>query len=172
MENTIFSQMYSFLIYIISGMIIGIFFDIFRILRKTFHTSDVITSIEDIIFWIITGIFLLYILFQISDGEIRIYNIAGLIIGSIIYMLTISKFFIKINVFIVSTIKNIVYKLSKIFIIPIKIFFNIIKKIYTPITFFVINLRKNLLNHTKTKEKNKKISTIRRILGKNVEKYN
>ncbi len=178
MENAVLGQLYSFAIYLISGMIIGVFFDIFRILRKSFHTPDFITYIEDILFWLFTGFFLLFILFQFSNGEIRIYNIIGLLIGGIFYLLSVSKFFIKINVFIVTLIKNIICKVIQILSYPILFIFKILRKIFTPFTFFVINIKKTTNNYMKKiknprKKENKteKITTERRILEKNVEKY-
>ena len=113
MENVILTQLYSFLIYLVSGIIIGLFFDIFRILRKSFHTPDFITYIEDILFWLFTGVFLIFVLFKFSNGQIRIYNVVGLLVGVIIYIISISKFFIKINVTIITFIKNIIYKILK-----------------------------------------------------------
>lgn len=78
MENTVIMQLYSLLIFTISGMVIGVFFDLFRILRRSFKTPDWITYIEDVLFWICTGGFLLYILFTFQNGEIRSYVILGL----------------------------------------------------------------------------------------------
>jgi len=160
-------------------MIIGIFFDIFRILRKSFHTPDIITYIEDILFWLFTGAFLLLVLFKFGDGELRIYNIVGLLVGVIIYILSISKFFIKINVTIITFIKSIIYKIIKIILYPIKFILKIIRKMFTPFTFFVINIKKTIANFNKKlikkakmKNKSEKIVTERRILEKNVEKYN
>ena len=135
MENTISSQAYSFFIYFISGMIIGIIFDIFRILRKSFKTNDFVTYIEDILFWIITGIFLIFILFKFSFGQIRFYTIFALIIGFVLYLFTISKLFIKVSVIIILFIKKIVGKILRILFYPIKILFK-------PFSFFVINIRK------------------------------
>ena len=65
------NQAYLFCIFIINGIIIGILFDFFRILRKTFKTSDLITYIEDSLFWILTGIIILYSIFVFNNGEIR-----------------------------------------------------------------------------------------------------
>ena len=48
MKNLTENQAYLFLIYCLCGIIIGIFFDIFRILRKSFKTNDFVTYIEDI----------------------------------------------------------------------------------------------------------------------------
>lgn len=140
MENNLITiQLYSLLIFLISGILVGIFFDIFRILRKSFKTSDLVTYIEDIIFWIITGIFLLFVIFKFNNGEIRSYVIIGLILGIVIYMFNISKHFININVKILLFIK----KIFKILMYPFKTIFNFIRKILLkPISFLVINIRK------------------------------
>lgn len=153
MENGILMQLYSMLVFIISGIFIGIFFDIFRILRKSFHTPDIITYIEDALFWLITGLFLIFVIFNFTNGEIRIYNIIGLILGSLLYMILISKIFIKINVKIVLFIKKIV---TKIIVIPIQFFAKILQKIFKPFTFFVINTKNILLNFKKSKNNKKK----------------
>ncbi len=175
MENNVLFQLYSFFIYGISGIVIGMFFDIFRILRKSFRTPDIITYIEDILFWLITGFFLIFILFFISNGEIRIYSIIGLLFGSILYMLTISKYFININVSIITCMKNILYHILKY---PIKLCQFLLRKLFKPFTFFVINIKKSSLNFSqkiknKKKKHNKKekMTRERRILEKNVEKY-
>lgn len=153
MENSIMAQLFSLLIFTISGMIIGVLFDIFRILRKSFHTPDFVTYIEDLIFWLLTGCFLLFLLFCVGNGEIRIYMVLGLLIGCIFYLVFISKFFIKISVPIVVFIKNVIYKLIKIILFPITILGKVIRKIIKPISFFVINLKKRTHN-SKKKEKN------------------
>lgn len=153
MDNTIAIQLYSLLIFTISGIAIGIFFDIFRILRRTFKTPDIITYIEDIIFWIFTGIFFLFVLFKFNNGEIRNYVIIGLIIGILVYVLTLSKYFVKLNVIILDFIK-------KIILYPLKIILNILKKVLKPFSFIVINVGKGtgafvekcLNNRKKTKK--------------------
>ncbi len=66
------NQAYSFIIFIINGILIGILFDIFRILRKSFKTSDFITCIEDVIFWILTGIISLYFIFCFNNRRNKI----------------------------------------------------------------------------------------------------
>ena len=155
MENGILTQLYSMLVFIISGIFIGIFFDVFRILRKSFHTPDIITYIEDALFWIVTGLFLIFVIFNFTNGEIRIYNIIGLILGGILYMILISKFFIKINVKIVIFMKKVIISIVKILILPIQFLAKILQKIFKPFTFFVINTKNILLNFKKSKNKKK-----------------
>ena len=131
------NQAYIFMIFILIGIIIGVIFDFFRVLRKTIKTKDIITYIEDIIFCLLTGIILLYSIFNFNNGEIRIYMFIALILGIITYILTISKYFIKINVFILKKILEIIK-------IPIRFLDKIIHKIFKPISFIIINLRRNL----------------------------
>ena len=182
MENSI-NQLYTLFVFIISGSIIGILFDLFRILRKSFKTPDIITYIEDTLFWIITGLFLLYIIFTYSYGEIRIYMFISLIIGLIIYFFTISKYFIKINVKIITFFKTIISKILFIILFPVRFLFKILRKtIFKPVSFCIINIRKNFTNCYKKVKKNikankniakksKKIHHKGRIFNKNVENY-
>lgn len=142
MQNTIIIQLYSFFIYLITGIIIGIFFDIFRVLRKSFKTPDFVTYIEDMLFWIFTGILLIFVLINFSSGEIRFYNVISLCIGTAIYILLISKYFIRINTTIIKYIKFVFHKIYKIISYPIKLILKFLIKIFKPFIFCIINLKK------------------------------
>ena len=61
--------------------------------------------------------------------------ILGILIGAVIYTLTLSTIFIKINYFIMSKIKIILTFISKIFKIPIKFINNILNKLKKLIKF-------------------------------------
>ena len=100
------NQAYLFLVFTINGIIIGLLFDIFRILRRSFKTYDYITYVEDVLFWILTGFILLYSIFTFSNGEIRFYMFLGVFLGCLIYMLVFSKYFININVKIILILKK------------------------------------------------------------------
>lgn len=135
-----FNQLTTFFIYVISGMAICIFYDVFRVLRKSIKTSNVVTYIEDVIFCVVIGTFLIWEIFKISYGELRSYIFIGLLLGGIIYLLTFSKYFIKINVKIFTFIKNII----------LKIFTPIINLIRKPIYFLCINAKKLYTNLLKS----------------------
>ncbi len=145
------NQAYLFIIFTINGIIIGILFDFFRVLRKTFKTKDFVTYIQDILFWIITGAIILYSMCVFCDGELRFFMILGIIMGVAIYMFTLSKYFIKVSVFIITVLK-------KILIYPIKL-------IFKPIFIICINIRKNFINFVE------KIKKYRGFFTKK-EKYN
>ena len=131
-------QLINFIYFMITGMVLGIIFDIFRILRKSFKTSDIVTNIQDILFGIITGIILLTSIFLFNKGELRLYLFIGICFGIVIYMLTISKYFIKLNVAIINFIKKIIVLITKPFIFLLKF----IKKLFfRPISFICINFK-------------------------------
>ena len=143
----VINQAYLFFIFIVNGILIGIFFDFFRILRKSFNTKDFVTYIEDILFWILTGFSILYFIFIFNNGEIRFFMFVAIGIGVILYMKIFSSIFIKINVNVINILKKIC---TTIIVIPIKF----IKKIFfKPISFIFINIR-NLYKKTYKKIEN------------------
>ena len=132
------NQAYLFLVFSLTGVAIGLLFDFFRILRRSIKTNNLITYIEDILFWMLTGLLILYNIWYFNDGEIRIYIFIGIIMGLLVYMSTLSSILIKIFTKILQTIikvlkfpiKTIISFLSKIFTI-IKQFFTIFAKKFT-----------------------------------------
>jgi len=146
-----------FLVFIFDGILIGILFDIFRVLRKNFRTPDIVTYIEDILFWILTGIILLYSIFIAADGEIRFYMFLATFCGCIFYILLFSKTFIKVASKILRILTNLFSKIFKLFSNFITLIIKIIKKIFIrPIQFIVINIKKITFFSKKRKDfKNK-----------------
>lgn len=140
MEN----QTYLFAIFLLNGFLIGLLFDIFRILRKSFKTNDFITYLEDITFWIMTGFIILYSIFKFNNGELRGFLFVGIIIGTLMYMLIFSKIFMKVNLYIINLFKKLFYT---IIILPFMFIFKILKRIiFKPISFLIINFKKTLSN--------------------------
>lgn len=131
------NQAYLFLVFSLTGIAIGILFDFFRILRRSIKTSNLVTYIQDILFWILTGIIVLYSIWYFNNGELRIFVFLGLIIGILIYMTTLSsiivKIFTKILVFGINILK-----------VPFKIIYSLISKIITGIVVLFNKFTKKL----------------------------
>ena len=143
------NQAYLFLVFTLTGFIIGALFDVFRILRKSFKTSDFITYLEDILFWVLTGFLIIYNIWYFNDGEIRLFMFLGLIMGILIYLLLLSKFFIILMTFIIDIIK----KILKILQVPFKPIIKFCKKVIYNISKIV----KMIENSIKLKTKRGKI---------------
>lgn len=137
------NQAYLFFVFVINGIIIGLLFDFFRIARKVFHTNDMMTYIEDILFWILAGITVLYSIFVFNNGELRLFMFLGILLGAFVYMLFVSSYIIKINVKIIQVLKNVI----GVIMLPFKFIYRILHKIFfKPFTFLFINIRKSSTN--------------------------
>lgn len=140
------NQAYLFLVFSLTGIVIGILFDIFRVSRKVFHTSDIVTYIEDILFWVLSGFFILFNIWYFNNGKIRLYMFLGMIMGIIIYLLLISNFIMKLITIIFNFIKIIFYKILKT---PISVIISILSKFFKMIEIFLnkfVKKGKNLIN--------------------------
>lgn len=148
------NQTYAFAMFILNGLLIGILFDIFRISRKSFKTPDFITYIEDIIFWILSGLILLYSIFKFNNGELRVFVLLGVALGVSLYILIFSKMFISVSVYIINIIKKL---FEVLIIIPIKFIMKIVSKIiYKPFLFVckkITKLNKKIVSFFKAKSK-------------------
>lgn len=96
MNELVYNQIYVFFIFLLTGICISLLFDFFRIQRRVFKFNNIIIYIQDIIFWILAGTILFYILIRYTDGVIRIYMFHGLVIGIILYFIFVSKFIVNI----------------------------------------------------------------------------
>lgn len=136
------NEVYIFIVFILNGFLIGIIFDCFRILRKSFKTPDFVTYIEDILFGIITGLLILYSILKFNNGELRLFIFIGIFLGLLLYLLIFSKVFMKTSIFIISIVKKTV---NIIIIIPIKFIYRLFKKMFfKPIVFVCISLKKSV----------------------------
>lgn len=149
-------QLFCLIAFTATGIVIGVLFDIFRILRRSFKTADWLTTLQDILFWILAGFVILFSIFKFNNGEIRSYIFVGIALGVLIYMLTLSKYIVRCSVIIIKFIKkiisypvNLIIKITNFLIIkPIKF---LVKKIST----FFKKIFHNTTNIMKKKSKNK-----------------
>lgn len=123
------NQAYLFLIFTLNGVLIGLLFDFFRILRKTFKTGNIATYVEDIVFWILSGISIIFFMYKFSNGSLRFFIFLGLCFGIILYMLTLSNIIIKTSVKTISGVIKLIHKIWSIIIIPLKFIYKVIDKI-------------------------------------------
>lgn len=133
------NQAYLFLVFSLTGVAIGILFDFFRILRRTIKTNNIITYIEDVLFWILTGLLILYNIWFFNNGEIRIYMFLGIILGILIYMSTLSSILIKV-------FSKILHTIIKILKLPFKTIIVIFRKIIAAIEPIFTNITKKFTN--------------------------
>lgn len=125
----VYSQCKVFCAFFILGILTGFIFDFFRALRKTIKTNNIVTYIEDILFFVIIGTMFLRSIIVFSSGELRFYIFIAISFGIIFYILTIGNLCaIMFNV-ILNVLKKFLVCFIRIIKIPIKILKKSILKI-------------------------------------------
>lgn len=76
------------------GAMITIVYDLIRIFRRVIAHGNWWIGIEDFIFWIWAAFWIFSVLYRENDGSFRMYTIASMVLGMIIYHVTISEPFV------------------------------------------------------------------------------
>ncbi|MGM9977450.1 MAG: spore cortex biosynthesis protein YabQ [Clostridium sp.] len=106
---------------LLSGILVGILFDEYRIIRGS-NTIKIISIIEDILFWILTAIIIFIFLLYNSYAFLGMYVYVFIIISLNLYFKFISKYIIIIEKFIGKVIIKALRVIFKHLIYPIKLF--------------------------------------------------
>ncbi len=110
-----------FLITTLFGFAMGMFFDVFKVLRKTFKHADFLTQIEDIIFWVVSSFAMFYLLLNKTGGLLRGYLILGAFIGLAIYFASISRFIVAVVYSFLSFAQKVILAAVNIILTPLKL---------------------------------------------------
>ncbi len=103
-----------FLLSCLFGLPIGIFFDIFRVIRLLVKHGKIVVIIEDIIFFVFYGIFLMCFTVTAARSEFRFYYVFGNLLGFIIYFSTVGNFVLRFFKWLISIIKKPAKKIALI----------------------------------------------------------
>lgn len=150
MAIDIASQTEIFLMAILLGAVLAAFYDVFRILRLAFTTPNWLIFIEDILFCIVVTLASFCYLMAENMGQVRIFVIAGEILGGVIYYFTIGSVVIScaeiiinfckvvvrtINNYIITPFLSLFGFIFRILSIPLLILFKFIRKIARSVKF-------------------------------------
>lgn len=170
MDAAISGQVLIFFQSIVLGVIIGVFYEIFRIIRMAHENGRILIFFEDIIFFSVSSVVTFLFILTVNQGQIRFYIILGEIIGLTTYFLTMGVVVNKIFKLIIKMLKKILYFIYYITIRPIKLLVQFIcKKIKASIERKKIKINKRKEEKIKNKkdkkaDSNKKNNIIRRII--------
>ena len=88
---------------IFAGIITGMLFDIYRLLRGFENPKKILTFLEDILFWILASLIAFVFLLLTNYAYMGVYVYMYIALGIYIYIKLISKIFIKIQYRIMKT---------------------------------------------------------------------
>ena len=130
------NQVKLFFLMILSGLLIGFFYDLLRLTRKIIKHKDFFVQLEDFLFWIVIsgGIFLLIL--GKNFGQVRFFCIGGIFFGLFFYWFVFSAFVSKILFCISIFFIKLFFTAIKIIFFPFKILLNIFKPFFLVIRNF------------------------------------
>ncbi|CAM4248487.1 spore cortex biosynthesis protein YabQ [Lederbergia lenta] len=121
---TLSVQLYTMLAMITMGSLFGAALDTYQRFLKRDKRKRVIVFINDILFWMLQGLIIFYVLFLVNYGEIRFYLVLSLLCGFSAYQAFLKKYYLAILEYLILFIQSaaiLFYKLIYMIIYqPIK----------------------------------------------------
>lgn len=91
-------QVNTFLLIAATGILLGVLFDTYRVLRGVFRPPWMITSVADLLYWLVAAGLAFLALVLGNWGELRFYVFIALFAGVALYYRLASRYVVKIIV--------------------------------------------------------------------------
>lgn len=121
-------EFYIFLIAINYGLILGGIYDFYRVFRYFSKPKKLLTTIGDLLFWLIITLIIFVFLVNRTDGIIRGFVLLGFIIGYVFYIKAISKYSFLFLKWIFKLILDLISEIIRIITYPFRKVFNLFGK--------------------------------------------
>lgn len=123
MSREIVQELTFFAHSVLMGLVITFVYDWIRVLRRLFKHGAVLTSFEDIVFWLVCGLSVFYMLYRENNGTLRWFAVAGAMIGMLLYKMIVRDTFINIMSTCLHKIMWLVFRVLQIVLKPLKCLF-------------------------------------------------
>lgn len=120
MENVHF-QSYIFLYSVYGGILIGIFYDIYRAMRGRRKRDILVTSAWDVLFLFAVLIIVMWTIFSSSYGEIRAYVFIGFLVGFYMFERLLGRILVRLVLFLYRSITAFLKRTNSILVLPFKL---------------------------------------------------
>lgn len=90
------SQVLTFVMTIVTGILLGILFDCYRVLRGTFNPKTLMTWFTDLLYWLVATAVVFIALVVSNWGELRFYVFMGILSGVGVYYRWLSLYAIRL----------------------------------------------------------------------------
>lgn len=143
MDYLPYSQEYMLAVSIMTGMLLGSMWDAYRLLRHFIKLGPFGTAIGDFIYWL-TSIYIgITLIFDISYGNVRFFLLLGFMTGALLYFYGISRYILRLLIFIVDKILKIIKKTIDFLTEPFKALIKKLRIILYPFKLKYEKIRNN-----------------------------
>ncbi|MGG4490375.1 spore cortex biosynthesis protein YabQ [Metabacillus idriensis] len=143
---TLSTQFLTMLSMVCSGCFIGASLDTYGRFLMRPRRAKWVVFINDILFWLVQGLLLFYVLLNVNEGEFRVYILLALLCGYAAYQSLIKGIYLALLEFIIKCVISIyktVLKLGNFLLVkPVIGIFNLLTAIISGLVIFLWNLLK------------------------------
>ena len=120
MSREIVQELTFFAHSVLMGLAITFAYDWIRVLRRLFKHGTVLTSLEDLFFWLVCGLAVFYMLYRENNGTLRWFAVMGAMIGMCFYKITVRDVFTNIMSTCMHKIMWFTFRVLQFVLKPIK----------------------------------------------------
>jgi spore cortex biosynthesis protein YabQ len=124
--ETVQFQSYVFMFTVYAGIVIGILYDTYRVLKGSRRGDKFITSIWDILFLAAAMLVVLWALFSSNYGDIRAYVFIGFVVGFFLYDKILSRIAVALFIFVKRNVVFFFKTTNNLLVLPFKLLFNLL----------------------------------------------
>jgi len=103
---------------LLTGAVMGIYYDVFRIIRRIIRCSYANILAQDLFFWVTSAIFVFFVTIKINGGIVRLIFVAAVLGGWMFYMFTVGTLVMSLVDGLVRIARGIIIGLHNKFISP------------------------------------------------------
>lgn len=94
MNQELIGDIRFFLATVLLGAVAAWAYDILRVWRRFHRQTLFVVSLQDFLFWFALGVFGFRLLYRYNAGTLRLFALAGMLLGACLYLWTIGRFFV------------------------------------------------------------------------------
>jgi spore cortex biosynthesis protein YabQ len=113
------TQLNTFLLITVTGILLGVLFDTYRVLRGVFRPQWLITSVADLLYWLVAAGIAFLALMLGNWGELRFYVFIAMIAGVSVYYRLASRSVIKLIVSLLKLLVRTWRTINKVFVFTV-----------------------------------------------------
>lgn len=144
------TQTKNFLLSLGLGFIMGIFYDLFRIIRICISKSKIAVIISDVLYCIFLCFATFLFCLTVNEGQIRFYLLLGEAIGFCVYYFSLGAIIFSFSSFLVDFIRKWLKRIFSVLLFPFNWIFIRMKRLFDEFLKKGRKRGKNLKNKSKT----------------------
>lgn len=145
-----------FLLTVLMGGGMGLFYDGLRVFRHALPHKRFWVQAEDGLFWLLAVFLVFGVMLRANGGEIRFFSVFGLFGGMGLYFLTLSPWVIAVSDSIIRVLKYVIGLFFRIIFTPFRLLYLLFRRPLGKIGGFCVKQEKKLLQLCKVCVKIKK----------------